>query len=85
MAKPTHLLETGQIYSSFGPFIEGQFGRAYFDPIHIIGGVVAGHGAFGWINFTGLVECLRQGWPLYSLQDCVFRLAVSDLFATYLF
>ena len=82
MAKPAHLLEAWQLQSSFGPFIEGQFGWVYFNPIHIIGGVVADYGAFGWVNFTGLVECLSQGWPLYTPQDCVCGLAVSGLFAT---
>ena len=64
MAKPTHLLEVWQLQSSFGPLIKGQFGWAYFNLIHIIRGIVAGYGAFGWVNFTGLVKCLRQGWPL---------------------
>ena len=54
--KSAHLLEVQQLQSSFGPFIEGQFGWAYFNPIHIIGGVVAGHGAFGGINVMGRVE-----------------------------
>ena len=80
MAKSAHLLDIGQIQFGFGPFIEAQFGWAYLNLIHIIGGVVAGYGAFGWVNFTGRVKCLRQGLPLYTLLDCVVRLAVPDLF-----
>ena len=47
MAKSAHLLDIGQIQFSFGRFIEAQFGWAYLNLIHIIGGVVAGYGAFG--------------------------------------
>jgi len=85
MAKSAHLLDIGQIQFSFGRFIEAQFGWAYLNLIHIIGGVVAGYGAFGWVNFTGLVKYLYKGWPLYTPQDCVCGLAVSGLFATSLF
>ena len=62
-SKPSHLLQIRQDETRIGPLCVGKLGRANFNSILVIGGIVASDGATTGVNLAAVSKVIVHGTP----------------------